>query len=90
MRIMKYCALIVMLVAPGLILANTYQQKCALCHGVDGVSKMPGVPKLVETKLTAEQIRVIIQNGRGKMPKITLGASQKDEVVQYIVTTIKK
>jgi len=75
---------------PVIAQANTFLQRCAFCHGADGVSKMSGVPNLKDTKLNADQISAIIDNGRGKMPKVKLDDEQKSEVVQYIITNIKK
>jgi|GEM_PF-6038858 len=70
--------------------ANTYLQRCSFCHGAEGVTTRPGVPNLAETKLNADQIMAIIENGRGKMPKIKIDDAQKSEVVQYIIENIKK
>ena len=78
------------LILPVAAQANTFLQKCAFCHGAEGISKMPGVPNLKDTKLNADQISDIIENGRGKMPKIKLDDGQKSEVVQYIINNIKK
>ena len=75
---------------PTVALANPYLQKCAICHGAEGISKMSTVPNLADTKLNADQIVAIIENGRGKMPKISIDDAQKSEVVQYIVKNIKK
>lgn len=75
---------------PVIAQANTYLQRCSFCHGAEGVATMPGVPNLAETKLNADQIMGIIENGRGKMPKINIDDTQKSEVVQYIIENIKK
>ena len=83
-----FISLVLML--PVIAQANTYQQRCALCHGAEGISKMPGAPNLKDTKLNADQIADIIENGRGKMPKIKLDDEQKSEVVEYIIKNIKK
>lgn len=90
MKIVLSGVLCVMLMVPGVLMANSFQQKCSLCHGADGVSKMPGIPSLAETKLSAEEIVAIIENGRGKMPKINVDADQKHEIVDYVIKQIKK
>jgi cytochrome c553 len=82
--------LLLLVLMPVVAVANPYLQKCAMCHGADGISKMPGVPNLADTKLSAEQITGIIENGRGKMPKISIDDVQKSDVVQYIVKNIRK
>ena len=87
---MRTVLLSLFLLLPVSAQANTFLQRCAFCHGADGVSKMPGVPNLVDTKLNADQIMDIIENGRGKMPKVKIDDDQKSEVVQYIINNIKK
>jgi len=86
---MRY-VLLTALMMPAIVMANPYLQKCAMCHGTTGVSKMSHIPSLAATKLNAEQIVAVIDNGRGKMPKINMDDAQKNDVVQYIVNTIKK
>jgi mono/diheme cytochrome c family protein len=86
---MRYLLLVVLML-PTVVLANPYTQKCAMCHGAAGISAMSHIPNLADTKLSAEQIIEVIDNGRGKMPKISLDDAQKSEVVQYIVSSIKK
>lgn len=81
---------LLMLLLPGVLLADTYQQKCALCHGAEGVSKMPGIPALSKTQLSADEIIKVIDNGRGNMPKISLTNDQKREVAAFILNTLKK
>jgi len=87
---MRIVFLSLVLMLPVIAQANTFLQRCAFCHGADGISKMPGVPNLKDTQLNADQISGIIENGRGKMPKIKLDDKQKSEVVQYIINKIKK
>jgi len=89
-KLMLYILVVVLMLLPAAALANTYEEKCAICHGVSGISKLPTVPGLSVTKLTADQIVSIIENGRGKMPKINLDDVQKKEVVEYIINSIKK
>ena len=52
--------------------AETFQAKCAACHGKDGkgqsdMAKKLGVKDLTVTKLPAAEIEKVIANGKGKM-----------------------
>lgn len=52
--------------------ADTFQQKCAACHGKDGkgqsdMAKKLGVKDLTATKMPAAEIEKVIANGKGKM-----------------------
>lgn len=52
--------------------AETFQSKCAACHGKDGkgqsdMAKKLGVKDLTVTKLPAAEIEKVIANGKGKM-----------------------
>ena len=49
-----------------------YQQNCAKCHGKTAEGRHFGGPSLVSgksTSLSAEELRNIISNGKGRMPK---------------------
>jgi mono/diheme cytochrome c family protein len=88
-KLMSYLLLPVLML-PAVVMANTYAQKCGICHGPAGISSMSTVPNLADTKLTAAQILTIIENGRGKMPKISVDDAQKKDIVDYVVNNIKK
>ena len=52
--------------------AETFQAKCAACHGKDGkgqsdMAKKLGVKDLTVTKMPAAEIEKVIANGKGKM-----------------------
>src|SRR5512137_2564617 len=52
--------------------ADTFQAKCAACHGKDGkgqsdMAKKLGVKDLTVTKLPVAEIEKVITNGKGKM-----------------------
>src|SRR5512139_3298521 len=52
--------------------ADTFQAKCAACHGKDGkgqsdMAKKLGVKDLTASKLSAADIEKTIANGKGKM-----------------------
>ncbi len=65
--------------------AQTYQQRCSRCHGIDGKgSEDAGAMELsdltdpkVQDKMTDEQMKEIIINGREKMPPLK-GVSEQD------------
>jgi mono/diheme cytochrome c family protein len=68
-------ALLSLLIAPVALAAGpgeTFQAKCAACHGKDGkgqsdMAKKLGVKDLTVTKLPAAEIEKVIANGKGKM-----------------------
>ena len=52
--------------------ADTFQAKCAACHGKDGkgqsdMAKKLGVKDLTATKLPVAEIEKVIASGKGKM-----------------------
>ncbi len=68
-------AVVAVIVAPVALAAGaaeTFQSKCAACHGKDGKGSSPmaqklGVKDLTATKLSAADIEKTIANGKGKM-----------------------
>ncbi len=64
-----------LLVAPAALAAGpaeTFQAKCAACHGKDGkgqsdMAKKLGVKDLTSTKLPQAEIQKVITDGKGKM-----------------------
>ncbi len=68
-------AVVAVVVAPVALAAgpsDTFQSKCAACHGKDGKGSSPmaqklGVKDLTATKLSAADIEKTIANGKGKM-----------------------
>ncbi len=68
-------AVVAVVVAPVVLAAgpaDTFQAKCAACHGKDGKGSSPmaqklGVKDLTATKLSAADIEKTILNGKGKM-----------------------
>jgi mono/diheme cytochrome c family protein len=69
---------------------NVYEQRCALCHGSEGVSEIPDVPNLTQTTMSIDQIKEIIENGQGQMPIIRIDARQRHEAAQFVMANIKK
>lgn len=70
--------------------ANVYEQRCALCHGSNGVADIPNVPDLTQTKMNIDQIMEIIENGQGQMPIIRIDAKQRHEAAKFVMANIKK
>lgn len=67
--------------------AQVYGQNCAACHGPDRAGSA-SVPSLagVQTRLTADQIRLIIQDGRNQMPGFhSLTQESMTALVDYLV-----
>ena len=73
---------------------NVFLNKCALCHGPDAKGKMmPAlgqVPDLTDAALQArlsdDQIRAIVKQGKGKMPPLgdSLSAKEVMDVAAYV------
>ena len=49
---------------------RTYQQQCAVCHGLDGTGAPPAFPSLVDVRkrLTDQKIVDVVRHGTGRMP----------------------
>lgn len=72
-----------------------YEKNCAKCHGKTADGRFMGGPSLVAEKTTAvsaDDLRNIITNGKGHMPKYggKLTAEEIDTLVQQIKATTKK
>jgi mono/diheme cytochrome c family protein len=72
-----------------------YEKNCAKCHGKTAEGRFMGGPSLIAEKTTAtsaEDLRNIITNGKGRMPKYTgkLTAEEIDTLVQQIKANGKK
>lgn len=80
--------------------ADTYQSKCAMCHGADGLGNTPAgkamkaVPLNSPDLLKASDADLIAatKNGKGKMPAYSgkLTDPQIKDLVAYIRTLQKK
>lgn len=68
--------------------ATIYQQNCALCHSTDGTGGSGPSLVGVGDHHTVDELREIVQNGRGTMPawEGELSAEAIDAVVDYIST----
>ena len=67
--------------------ANLYQDKCATCHGSHRQGKPPAFPALagVRERLSMEEIRTRIRQGKGGMPSFgSLNDSEINGLVAYL------
>ena len=94
-----------LLVAPSVLLAQTaqsdttltanpaFQKNCAKCHGKTAEGRRFGGPSLVSASAaSADDLRNIITNGKGHMPKYAgkLTPEEVDSLVQQIEALNKK
>ena len=73
---------------------QTFQQKCAMCHGADGkhastIGKNLGSPDLSSEKvqkMSDKELHETIEKGKGKMPAYgkALGDKNVDVMVKYV------
>jgi mono/diheme cytochrome c family protein len=73
----------------GLTESQVYQQHCVKCHGKNAAGRHFGGPSLRADKVNSasnEDLRNIISNGKGHMPKYAdkLSAEEIDELVKQI------
>ena len=70
---------------PGL---GVYQTTCQACHGPDRAGTPNGTSLIgVSTRLSAEEIRSTVTNGKGRMPPLPhLTPADVDAVVTYVTT----
>jgi mono/diheme cytochrome c family protein len=74
---------------------RVFQNSCAKCHGKTAVGRHFGGPSLVSEKVqaaSAEELRNIIANGKGRMPKYAgkLSEVEIDTLVQQIKSLNQK
>jgi mono/diheme cytochrome c family protein len=72
-----------------------FHKNCAKCHGKAGAGRHFGGPSLISEKTTsasADNLRNIITNGKGRMPKYAskLTPEEIDTLVQQIKASNKK
>lgn len=68
--------------------AVVYQRNCATCHGANRQGDGNHSPSIVNVgaKLSATQVRAIIDHGRGFMPALgTLPLAERDAVTAYVL-----
>jgi quinoprotein glucose dehydrogenase len=69
---------------------GAFQQYCQSCHGADLRGTLPGMPSLVgvTSRLDADAIRAIVQEGQGQMrPLLEIGSADLNAVVAYLAAT---
>jgi mono/diheme cytochrome c family protein len=67
-----------------------YQKQCAKCHGKSAEGRHFGGPSLVSPKIVAaaiDDLRNIINNGKGRMPKYSAKLSSED--INRLILQIK-
>jgi mono/diheme cytochrome c family protein len=79
----------------GLTTDSVYQKNCAKCHGKTAEGRHFGGPSLVAEKATSmpeADVRTMISNGKGRMPKYAnkLSAEEIDTLVKEIKAGDKK
>ncbi len=69
---------------PGLAV---YQQNCQVCHGADRAGTANGANLVgASTRLSADEIRSVVTNGRGRMPPMPhLTQTDLNDVVAYVL-----
>ena len=72
-----------------------FEQNCAKCHGKSAEGRHFGGPSLISEKTaatSADDLRSIIANGKGRMPKYTgkLTSEEIDTLVEQIKALNKK
>jgi mono/diheme cytochrome c family protein len=67
-----------------------YQKECAKCHGKSAEGRHFGGPSLVSSKIapaSADDLRNIINNGKGRMPKYSTKLSSEE--INRLILQIK-
>lgn len=70
---------------------ETFEEKCVVCHGSDGRLGASGAKILPDTKLTLEEVKQQVMNGKKAMPsfKQILTDGQVTAVAKYALTLKK-
>lgn len=68
---------------PGAVI---FQDRCALCHGVNAEGKGTA-PGLVNIRVhhTASELATILENGRGAMPALSLSSEEKTRLLAFLL-----
>ncbi len=68
--------------------ATVYNAQCSVCHGADRKGSPPAFPSLlgVAERLSADQIKTVIRNGRGRMPAFAaIPPEELDPLLAFLV-----
>lgn len=71
-----------------------FQEKCAVCHGADGVAKLPGAPSFAKgerLEKSDEALKHTVNNGLNAMPpfKTMLSDAQVGDLLAFVRTLRK-
>ena len=71
---------------------SLYMSKCVACHGADGKLGAAGAKNLAETKLSVDEVKHQIINGKGAMPPFGNQLSEEEiqAIADYVLTELKK
>jgi len=81
--------------APTLASNPVYEKRCAKCHGKSAKGRHMGGPALISGKVSdasVEDLRTIIINGKGRMPKFDgeLTVAEIDQLIMQIKAANQK
>lgn len=70
---------------------SLYMAKCVACHGADGKLGAAGAKNLAETKLSVDEVKQQIINGKGAMPPFgnQLTEDEIQAIADYVLTELK-
>lgn len=69
-----------------------FVQNCASCHGCDGTLGMSGAHDLSKSTMTFNEMKFVIEKGKGSMPRfkeMLSGEGELDAVVEHTLTLKK-
>jgi mono/diheme cytochrome c family protein len=71
---------------------SLYVTRCVACHGTDGKLGAAGAKNLTVTKLSVDEVKQQIVNGKGAMPPFGNQLSEEEihTIANYILTEIKE
>jgi cytochrome c6 len=71
---------------------SLYMTKCVACHGADGRLGAAGAKNLAETKLSVDEVKHQIINGKGAMPPFGNQLSEEEiqAIADYVLIELKK
>ncbi len=65
--------------------ARIYNANCTACHGPNRAGNLPLFPPLTEVRLSADEIRSVLTEGRGTMPPFAhLSGEELDDLIAYL------
>ncbi len=64
---------------------SIFGANCSLCHGTNREGRPPAIPSLVDVELSDDQIRSVVQHGKGPMPAFSqLSATEITSLLAYL------